>query len=99
MILEVDGDRLRALAGAWEETGDSVSAHRTTIASVGSGGQDFGRLNQFLTPALLGFVHLATRAAERCGDTWQQGALAARDTANDIHLVDLEVARALGGGR
>lgn len=52
-----------------------------------------------MTPALAGFVALAVRAAEECGELWQEGALAATDTATDLVLVDEAVARAMGGQR
>lgn len=99
MILAVDPEGLRSLAEVWDDTARAVAEHRSTVASVGAGAENFGRINQFLTPALIGFVLAASRVAQECGDQWQEGALAARDTANDIHLVDVGVARTMGGGR
>lgn len=99
MILVVDPEGLLALARDWDQTAQAVADHRSDVASVGAGAQNFGRINQYMTPALVGFVMAASRVAQECGDQWQEGALAARDTANDLHLVDAGVARALGGGQ
>lgn len=99
MILAVDPSGLRSVAAAWEEASLAASSQRATVTSVGGGAENFGRINQFMTPALAGFVALAVRAAEECGELWQEGALAATDTATDLVLVDEAVARAMGGQR
>lgn len=98
MILVVQPHSLRSLESVWEETASSISAQSGTLTEVGGGAGNFGRINQFMTPALHVFVWAAKSAVKECGEQLREGALASRDTADDMEKTDTEVATMMGGG-
>lgn len=99
MILLVDTDAMRRLAQRWDESAEATSRGAATVAGVRGGAENFGRLNQFLTPALRGFTTVAEGAVRRSAEQWADGALAARDTALDVESTDDAVARGFGSAR
>lgn len=96
MTLVVDPEALRTLAEAWEATGRATARQATTVRGVGAGAHQFGRIHQFVTPALDWFVERAVRAVEHAGEEWERGALALRDTARDVVDTDRGVADGWG---
>ena len=98
MTLDVHPDSLRSLGHVWSRAADAFPAHAETLAGVGEGSEHFGRINQFMTPALVVFVWKARDLARECGELMEQAVWAARATAQDLEETDAEVARLMGGG-
>lgn len=98
MTLDVHPESLRTLGRLWEDAAKTTQSHGETLTSVGAGGHQFGRINQFLVPALVGFVALTRDAALAQGEQWEEGAIALRKSTLDLESTDGDVARLMGGG-
>ncbi|WP_110240888.1 hypothetical protein [Nocardioides gilvus] len=97
MNLDVHPDSLRSFGRVWDQAADALPPQAETLAGVSAGADHFGRINQFLTPAVSVFVWQARGLAKECGELMELGAWAVRATARDLEETDAGVARLMGG--
>lgn len=95
MTIDVHPESLRTLGRHWDRAAREAQSHGETLASVGVGGHQFGRINQFLTPALVLFMAGLRQVALAQGEQWEEGAVALRQSALDLELTDGDIARLL----
>lgn len=97
MTIDVHPDSLRTFGRTWDQAADAMPAQAETLAAVGHGADNFGPINQFLTPAVSVFVGRARDLAQECGEHMEQAAWAVRGAADDLETADADVARLMGG--
>lgn len=93
MTLDVHPESLQSLGRCWDRAAQDAPTYVETLSSVGAGGHQFGRLNQFLVPALTGFVAATRLAVIASGEQWDECAVALRQSALDLQTTDGDVAR------
>lgn len=97
MNLEVHPDSLQSFAQKWGQAADVMSTHAETLAGVGEGADNFGRINQFFTPVLALFVWQARDLATECGELMDQAVGALCATVRDLEDTDARVASLMRG--
>ena len=97
MTLTARPDLLHDLADRLDEAADLISTHTCTVGAMSTSTAAFGVVNQFMTPVLNGFIQSSRFLASECAQQLRLGAVAARETGDDMVRIDAWASRMMGG--